>query len=57
MPWQKVRTYCCLGGHQIYLVQDEYKMLMWRLRSEILLDVATPGSDGITGIQNVQNDV
>jgi hypothetical protein len=30
---------------------------MWRLRSEILLDVATPGSDGITGIQNVQNHV
>jgi hypothetical protein len=35
------KTYCCLRGHQVNLVQHENKMLVRRFSRKILLDMAT----------------
>lgn len=50
-------TYSNLGGNQITLVQNEDKMLVWRLFLKILFDRPTTCSQGISSVQNMQDYV
>lgn len=52
-----VYTYSSLGRNKIDLVQHEDKMLVRSLSGKVFLNVTTPGSQRISSIDNVQDNI
>lgn len=52
-----VWTYCYTCGHQVRLVDDKDQVLMWCLFPEVFFNAPTPSAEGVSGVENMENDI
>jgi hypothetical protein len=53
----KKETYSHPGWYEITLVEHKDEMLVWSLGFQVALNIATTGALGISGIQNVNDNI